>query len=35
MELNQRAQGEADYPYDSVDDLVEALLDGLEERDHI
>jgi hypothetical protein len=35
MELNQRAQGEASYPYDSVDDLVESLLDGLEERDHL
>ena len=35
MELNQRAQGEADYPYDSVDELVEALLEGLEERDHL
>jgi hypothetical protein len=35
MELNQRAQGEAPYPYDSVDELVEALLDGFEDRGHI
>jgi hypothetical protein len=28
IELNQEAQGEADYPYETVDDLVEGLEDG-------
>lgn len=35
MELNQEAQGEADYPYDSVDDLVDDLMEGLEERGYV
>lgn len=33
MELNQRAQGDADYPYDDVDALVDDLMSGLEDRD--
>jgi hypothetical protein len=34
MELNQEASGQADYPYDSVDELVDALIDGMEDQDY-
>lgn len=32
MELNQEAQGEADYPYDNVDELVDDLVEGMDDR---
>jgi hypothetical protein len=32
IELNQEAQGESDFPYESVDELVDDLVDGLEGR---
>ncbi|WP_255152530.1 MTH865 family protein [Halorarius halobius] len=32
MELNQKASGEADYPYDSVDELVDDLVEGMDDR---
>lgn len=35
IELNQEAQGESDFPYDSVDDLVDDLLEGMEERGYL
>ncbi len=35
MELNQEAQGEADYPYESVDDLVDDLMEGLEDEGYV
>ena len=31
MELNQKAAGEADYPYETVEDLVE----GMKDRDYL
>jgi hypothetical protein len=34
MELNQEASGEADYPYETVDELVDDLVQGMEERDY-
>jgi hypothetical protein len=34
MELNQEASGQAEYPYDSVDELVDALIEGMEEQDY-
>ena len=35
MELNTKAGGEQEFPYDSVDDLVDDIMDGLEEQDYI
>ena len=35
MELNQEASGQGDYPYDSVDALVDDLMDGLEEEGYV
>ncbi len=36
MELNnQISGGDTDFPYDSVDDLVDALMDGLEDEGYI
>ena len=35
MELNQRASGSGDYPYDSVDELVDDLMDRLEDEGHV
>ncbi|MEF8806551.1 MTH865 family protein [Natronomonas sp.] len=32
MELNQEAAGQGDYPYDSVDALVDDLMNGLEDE---
>lgn len=32
MELQARVGGDADYPYESVDALVDDLLDSLEEK---
>lgn len=32
MELNQEASGQANYPYESVDELVDALVDGMDEQ---
>ena len=35
MELNTKAGGEQEFPYDSVDELVDDIMDGLEEQDYI
>ncbi|QLD84745.1 hypothetical protein HWV23_03120 [Natronomonas halophila] len=35
MELNQEAAGQGDYPYDSVDELVDDLMDGLEDEGYV
>ena len=35
MELNQEAQGDGEFPYDSVDELVDDLMDGLEQEDYL
>ncbi|MFC3958229.1 MTH865 family protein [Halovivax cerinus] len=35
MELNSKTAGSADFPYDSVDELVDDLIEGLKEDDHI
>ncbi|WP_336136026.1 MTH865 family protein [Natronomonas amylolytica] len=35
MELNQEASGQGDYPYDSVDALVDDLMDGLEDEGYV
>jgi hypothetical protein len=35
MELNQEASGQGDYPYDSVDELVDDLMDGLEDEGYV
>jgi hypothetical protein len=35
MELNQEASGQGDYPYDSVDDLVDDLMGGLEDEGYV
>jgi hypothetical protein len=35
MELNQKAAGEADYPYETVDDLVDDLVEGMKDRDYL
>jgi hypothetical protein len=35
MELNTKAGGEQDFPYESVDDLVDDIMDGLEQEDYI
>ena len=35
MELNQEASGQGEYPYDSVDELVDDLMDGLEDEGYV
>lgn len=35
MELNQKAQGDADYPYEDVDSLVDDLVAGMEDRGYV
>ena len=35
MELNQKAAGEADYPYETVEDLVDDLVEGMKDRDYL
>ena len=35
MELNTKAGGQQEFPYDSVDELVDDIMDGLEEQDYI
>ena len=35
MELNQEASGQGNYPYESVDALVDDLMDGLEEEGYV
>jgi hypothetical protein len=35
MELNQEAAGQGDYPYDSVDALVDDLMNGLEDEGYV
>jgi hypothetical protein len=35
MELNQKAAGEADYPYETVDDLVDDLVEGMKDRGYL
>jgi hypothetical protein len=35
MELNQEAQGDGEFPYDSVDELVDDLMDGLEQEGYV
>ena len=35
MELNTKAGGQQEFPYESVDDLVDDIMDGLEQQDYI
>ena len=35
MELNQEASSQGEYPYDSVDELVDDLMDGLEDEGYV
>jgi hypothetical protein len=35
MELNTKASGAGDFPYESVDDLVDDVMDGLEDDGYI
>ena len=35
MELNTKAGGEQESPYDSVDDLVDDIMDGLDDQGYI
>lgn len=35
MELNTQAGGQQDFPYESVDELVEDILEGLEDEGYI
>ena len=35
MELNSKTSGSADFPYESVDDLVDDLIQGLKDDDYI
>jgi len=35
MELNQETSGQGEYPYDSVDELVDDLMDGLEDEGYV
>jgi hypothetical protein len=35
MELNQEAQGDGEFPYDCVDELVDDLMDGLEQEGYV
>ncbi|MFB6206948.1 MAG: MTH865 family protein [Haloglomus sp.] len=35
MELNTKGGGSQDFPYESVDDLVDDVMDGLEEQGYI
>lgn len=34
-ELNERTDGKADFPYETVDDLVDDLIAGMRERGHV
>lgn len=34
MEMQQEAGGQGDFPYDSVDDLVDDLIEGIEDSDY-
>ena len=35
MELNTKGGGSQDFPYDTVDDLVDDIIEGLEDQGHI
>ena len=35
MELNTKAGGEQEFPYDSVDELVDDIMDGLDDQGYI
>ncbi len=35
MELNSKTAGQADFPYESVDGLVDDLIQGLKDDDHL
>lgn len=35
MELNTKGGGSQEFPYDSVDDLVDDVMEGLEEQGHL
>ena len=35
MELNTKAGGQQEFPYDSVDDLVDDIMDGLDDQGYI
>ena len=35
MELNTKAGGEQEFPYDSVDDLVDDIMHGLDDQGYI
>ncbi|MDY6780149.1 MAG: MTH865 family protein [Halobacteria archaeon] len=35
MELNTQAGGQQDFPYESVDDLVDDIMSGLRDEDYI
>jgi hypothetical protein len=35
MELNTKGGGEQDFPYESVNELVDDVMDGLEEQGYI
>jgi hypothetical protein len=35
MELNTKAGGEQEFPYEDVDDLVDDIMNGLEDQDYI
>jgi hypothetical protein len=35
MELNQEASGDGDFPYETVDDFVDDIMDGLEQEGYV
>ena len=35
MELNAQTSGAGDFPYETVDDLVDDLIEGLKDEDYI
>ena len=35
MELNTKAGGQQEFPYDSVDDLVDDIMNGLDDQGYI
>ena len=35
MELNTQSSGAGDFPYESVDELVEDIIDGLEDEGYL
>lgn len=35
MELNTKASGNQEFPYETVEDLVDDVMDGLEEEGHL